>query len=57
MTNHKPTPSVYRAKIGRLDTRQFTILQQYLTKVNEMERIAMLYRQLELEIEMETDEE
>ena len=57
MTNHKPNPVVYRAKIGILDTRQFSILQQYLAKVNEMERMAMLYRQLELEIKMETDEE
>ncbi len=51
MTNYNT--NTYRAMIGSLNTRQFGILQKYLEKVNEDERMRMLYRQLEKEIEME----
>ncbi len=55
MTNYKN--NIYRSNVGMLDTRQFGILQQYLEKVNEPERYAMLYRQLEKEIELEEAKE
>lgn len=54
--NHKDQPKTYRAMIGRLDTRQFGVLQQYLAGVNEIERYAMLFRQLEKEIELDAQD-
>lgn len=49
------TKYTYTQKIGSLTTKQFAILQKYLEKVNEMERMAMLYRQLEKEIELDEE--
>ncbi len=51
MTNYKTT--TYRAQIGSLNTKLFGTLQKYLEQVDVPERMSMLYRQLEKEIELE----
>ena len=47
---------LYMQHIGHLTTEQFGILQRYLHKVNEPERYAMLFRQLEMEIEKDKED-
>lgn len=52
----KTNTQIYMQHIGHLTTEQFGILQRYLHKVNEPERYAMLFRQLELEIEKDKED-
>ncbi len=51
MTNYKT--NVYRAQIGMLNTKLFGTLQKYLETVDVPDRMSILYRQLEKEIEMD----
>ncbi len=55
MTNYKP--NIYRAQIGSLNTKLFGTLQKYLEQVDVPERMSMLYRQLEKEIELDEAKE
>ena len=46
----------YQQMIGRLNTRQFQKLQIRMGELIESERFLMLYRQLEIEIEMDEND-
>jgi len=47
----------YRQMIGRLTMRQFQAMQTRMERHNEAERMAFLYRQLEVEIELDENED